>query len=160
MLLFKLINELIYIPSQCLPVLSPATYTRSNLSLKLQHLYARTNQYNANSTHTYYTMHGLLMKQFIPELISSWFVIFCIAHVCTYSWQPCHIRDKVLSCLLLLSPSMYNAFLITKLSCLIVRVSKPAHIKTKKLVKFLNKHTLAHPLIPEMVFLWACPFWN
>ena len=45
-LLFKFINELIYIPSQYLPVLSPATHTRSNHSLKLHHIYAKTNQYS------------------------------------------------------------------------------------------------------------------
>ena len=41
MLMFKFINKLIYIPSQYLPVLSPATYTRSNHPLKLHHLYAQ-----------------------------------------------------------------------------------------------------------------------
>ena len=45
-LLFKFINELLYICSQYLLGLSPATHTRSNHSLKLQHIYARTNQYS------------------------------------------------------------------------------------------------------------------
>jgi len=45
-LLFKFINKLIYIPSQYLPVLSPATHTRSNHSLKLHHIYVRTNLYS------------------------------------------------------------------------------------------------------------------
>jgi len=40
-LLFKFINELIYIPSQYTyqPVLSPTMHTRSNHSLKLQYIY-------------------------------------------------------------------------------------------------------------------------
>ena len=57
MLLLQFINELIYIPSQYLPVLSPATYTRSNHPLKLQHLYARTNQYSYS---------------FLPRTIHDW----------------------------------------------------------------------------------------
>ena len=57
MLLFKFINELIYNPRQYLPVLSPATYTRSNQPLKLQHLYARTNQYSYS---------------FLPRTIRNW----------------------------------------------------------------------------------------
>jgi len=57
-LMFKFINKLIYIPSQYLPVLSPATQTRSNHALlKFQHLYAWTNQYSYS---------------FLPRTIRNW----------------------------------------------------------------------------------------
>ena len=44
-LLFKLLNNMIYIPTEYLPVPSPLTNTRSNHNRKLLQLFARTNYY-------------------------------------------------------------------------------------------------------------------
>ena len=45
-LLFKFANKLINVPNQYLPVLSPATSTRTNNPLKLFQLYTRINRYS------------------------------------------------------------------------------------------------------------------
>ena len=44
-LLFKLLNKMIYIPTEYLPIPSPLTNTRSNHNRKLIQLFARTNYY-------------------------------------------------------------------------------------------------------------------
>ena len=45
-LLFKFLNRLIYIPTQYLPARFPLNITRTNHNQKLNHLYARINQYH------------------------------------------------------------------------------------------------------------------
>ena len=45
-LLFKLLNRKIHIPTQYLPAPSPLTITRANHIQKLKQLYARTNRYH------------------------------------------------------------------------------------------------------------------
>ena len=56
-LLFKLVNKLIYIPTQYFPVPSPLTTTRANRDQTFMQQYARTNRY---------------LYSFLPRTIPDW----------------------------------------------------------------------------------------
>ena len=60
-LLFKLLNNMIHIPTEHLPVPSPLTNTRSNHNQKLLQLFAKTNYYQ-NSFYQGRSKTGIILK--------------------------------------------------------------------------------------------------